>query len=79
MKIKKIVIEAEFLEFSTLQKMLNEILDLARNGEQFVSDGVPFQNHIRQNYQFFMEFKTKKNWEEKEIDGVMHKIIKSKL
>lgn len=79
MKMKRIVIEAEFLDFSTLQKMLAEIVDLARSGQQYTADGVPYQNHIKQRYQYHLDFMTKSGWVEKEIDGEIHLIIKSKI
>ena len=79
MKMKRIVIEAEFLEFSTLSGMLKEVLELARNGQQYTADGVPYQSHVKQRYQYQLEFINKTGWVEKEIDGVIHVIIKSKI
>ena len=79
MKMKRIVIEAEFLDFATLQKMLAEVIDLARAGQQYTADGVPFKSHVKQRYQYHLDFMTKSGWVEKEIDGQIHLIIKSKI
>ena len=77
--MKRIVIEAEFVEFHTLSGMLKEIVELARNGQQYTADGIPYQNHVKQRYQYHLEFMNKTGWVEKEIDGVIHIIIKSKI
>ena len=77
--MKRIVIEAEFMEFKTLSGMLAEIVELARNGQQFNADGTAYKTYIKQRYQYHLDFVEKEQWEEKEIDGVIHLIIKSKI
>jgi len=77
--MKRIVIEAEFMEFKTLSGMLAEIVELARTGQQFNADGTAYKTYIKQRYQYHLDFVEKAHWEEKEIDGVIHLIIKSKI
>lgn len=77
--MKRIVIEAEFMEFKTLSGMLAEIVELARTGQQFNADGTAYKTYIKQRYQYHLDFVEKAHWEEKEIDGVIHLIIKSKV
>jgi len=79
MKMKKIVIEAEFVEFKTLTSMLNEIVELARSGQQYNADGTAYKTYIKQRYKYHLDFMEKTPWVEKEIDGVIHLIIKSKI
>ncbi len=77
--MKRIVIEAEFMEFKTLSGMLAEIVELARTGQQFNADGTAYKTYIKQRYQYHLDFVEKAHWVEKEIDGVTHIIIKSKV
>jgi hypothetical protein len=79
MKMKRIIIEAEFVEFKTLAGMLAEIVELARAGQQYSADGIPFKTHVKQRYQYHLDFINKSEWVEKEINGVIHVIIKSKI
>lgn len=79
MKMKRIVIEAEFIEFKTLAGMLTEIVELARTGQQYNADGTAYKTYIKQRYKYHLDFMEKTPWEEKEIDGVIHQIIKSKI
>jgi len=79
MKMKKIVIEAEFVEFKTLTSMLTEIVELARSGQQYNADGTAYKTYIKQRYKYHLDFMEKTPWVEKEIDGVIHLIIKSKI
>ncbi len=76
--MKKIIIEADFLDFPTLSKMLKRVYQLASEGKEFHID-MPFENHVKQKFCYKMEFKSRINFEEKEINGEIHKIIKSKL
>ncbi len=77
--MKRIVIEAEFVEFKTLAGMLTEIVELARAGQQYNADGTAYKTFIKQRYQYQLDFVEKRPWVEKEIDGVIHLIIKSKI
>jgi hypothetical protein len=76
--MKKIIIEADFLDFPTLKKMLKKVLNDTSSGKEFGFD-IPFENYVKQKVIFKMEYKSQKNFEEKEINGEIHKIIKSKL
>jgi hypothetical protein len=78
MKMKKIIIEADYNEIHTLEAMLKEIVSLAKQGQQYNHDA-PFGNHLKTRYEYVLDFIEKTTWEEKEIDGVIHHIIKSKI
>lgn len=78
MKMKRIIIEADYNEIHTLEQMLKEVVALARKGQQYEHDA-PFGNHVKARYEYHLDFIDKEPYEEKEIDGVIHYIIKSKI
>jgi hypothetical protein len=78
MKMKKIVIEVDFKEFRTLEAILKEILNKAKQGQQYEHDA-SHGMYVKTRYEYFLDFIEQTPWEEKEIDGEIHCIIKSKL
>ena len=78
MKMKKIIIEADFNEIHNLEAMLKEVVAKAKKGQQYEHDA-PFGNYVKTRYEYFLDYIDKTPWEEKEIDGKIHCIIKSKL
>jgi hypothetical protein len=77
-KIKRITIEADFKDFDDLRIMFKEILQKAEEGIPYVYEA-PFGNRVKSKYQFTLDFLDKTPWHEKEIDGKLHCIIKSKI
>jgi len=78
MKMKRIVIEADYNEIHTLEQMLKEVVALAKQGQQYEHDS-PFGVHYKARFEYHLDFIEKEPYTEKEIDGVIHYIIKSKL
>lgn len=76
--MKKIIIEADFLDFPTLKKMLKKVFNDSLSGKEFIFDE-PFENHLKQKVIYKMEYQSRMNFEEKEINGIIHKVIKSKI
>lgn len=77
-KMKRIVIEADFKDFEDLRIMFKEILDNAQTGIPFMFEA-PFGNRVKSKYEFRLDFIDKTPWVEKEIDGKIHCIIKSRI
>ena len=77
-KLKRIKIEADFKDFDDLRIMFKQILENAEEGIPF-SYEAPFGNGVKSKYQFTLDFVDKTPWQEKEIDGTVHCVIKSRL
>ncbi len=78
MRMKRIVIEADFLDFNTLGNMLTDILKLAKQGNQY-DLGIPYKNHVHQRFEFHMKYVETQITSERQIGDKLHLVVKSKL
>jgi len=78
MKMKRIIIEADYAHINTLEQMLRDVVALAKKGQQYEHDP-SFGIHDKGRYEYHLDFLDKEPYVEKEIDGVIHYVIKSKV
>jgi hypothetical protein len=78
MKMMRIVIEADYREINVLEQMLRDVVALAKKGQQYENEP-SFGIHAKGRYEYHLDFIEKEPYTEKEIDGVIHYIIKSKV